>query len=355
MESLKLQDTNYLKESEDKWRTNESKIEAVNHTLDELLRKLKHHDVEILHLSDNVFDYSFKEMAASFDERVENRLQSVKQQIQEITKNLSNLSKVKEEDGPFTRVTEKIQKMVNNRLDCYTDGVDQKLIGLAQSNGANTQVPTETLDGKKILYQCGKKIINPDKVMRSVDGTLRIKKKERVNQGPTTSKNNSIVSKKRLEESQGSSEHEDPQKKRSNFDRLKTVREKNKKKMSERPKERKEETIESYGNIYFKGSNSMQQPGSFCKFGEKCWNRDCERTHQKSPGGENFLKTDTQQISQLHQAPHFEIFLSYYGTGHRNHGFYPQSPGYRPSPNFLFPSVISPSMGVVPNLLNYQD
>ncbi len=112
-----------------------TKLAVLNDTLDELLRKLKQHDIELLHLSDNVFDYSYKEMASNFEERVDNRLTTIKQQIQEMVQSISNLNKLKREDEPLATLTEKIQKMVERRLECFTVKVDQKLISLAYSHG----------------------------------------------------------------------------------------------------------------------------------------------------------------------------------------------------------------------------
>ncbi len=256
----------------------ETKLAEVNATLDELLTKTKYHDVELLHLSNNVFDYSFQEMASNFDERVDNRLMTIKQQIQELSHNISSLNKAKKVDDSTVKLTETIQKMVNNKLDCYTDGINQKLVHIAQSNGASIKVPTETVDGKKILYKCEGKIVQPDDVFTSVDGSVKMKKERKEGQNSLTPKNTRRVS---FTESYTPQESKSSQKKQSNYERLKVVREKNKKKLARKPDHQNDE-IQSYGNIYFKGSHSLQQTQPSCKFGEKCWNRDCTRRHSNS-------------------------------------------------------------------------
>ena len=62
-------------------------------SIDNLYKKTKQHDGDILTLSENVYDYSFKEMAASFDERMDNRLSNVKTQIIELTQQVQNAIK----------------------------------------------------------------------------------------------------------------------------------------------------------------------------------------------------------------------------------------------------------------------
>ncbi len=256
----------------------------LNDTLDELLRKLKQHDMELLHLSDNVFDYSYKEMASNFEERVDNRLTNIKQQIQEMVKSISNLNKLKREDEPLSTLTEKIQKMVERRLECFTNKVDQKLISLAHSHGTNFSAPSESLDGKRILYKSGEDYLEPNEVMTSIDGSLLLKG-DRKDHSLVSSKNKTRTDQTRSSAPHSSFDSKESRKKQSNYARLKPIREKNKRKLEEQKKSRKEDTIQSHGNIYFKDHHhSMQQPGSSCKFGEKCWNKNCDRRHPNSPG-----------------------------------------------------------------------
>ena len=151
IEHAKLQDLSTLKNNKEKWKINKTKLEAANNALEEILKKIKQHDLEILHLSDNVFDYSFKEMADNFDQRVDNRLTIFKQQLQEMSQNITNLSKEQREGIGYDKFIEKVQKMVNNKLECYTDSVDQKIINIA--NLKDFKAPAETMSGKKILYK----------------------------------------------------------------------------------------------------------------------------------------------------------------------------------------------------------
>jgi len=79
-ESLKIQDLKFTHAAEEKWSLTETRLEELSTNLETLLKKSKQHDYDILGLSENVYDYSFREMASSFDERVDNRLTNIKQQ-----------------------------------------------------------------------------------------------------------------------------------------------------------------------------------------------------------------------------------------------------------------------------------
>jgi len=176
IEILKVQDLKYIQEAEEKRKRIDTQIDEINSNLEALMRKTKQHDTEILGLSDNVFDYSYKEMASSFDERVDNRLINVKQQIKDISTQISNLNKTNYEETTLNNFLTKIQKSVENKLEAHADMIDQKLNNLA-TNPSKLSVPLTTEGGKKILYKAGKSYADPKDIQASIDGTFKWKEK----------------------------------------------------------------------------------------------------------------------------------------------------------------------------------
>lgn len=172
-EILKIQDIKYTQEAQEKWNRTESRLEELNANLEALLKKAKQHDQDILGLSENVYDYSFKEMASSFDERVDNRLASLKLQMKEVLSQITNLNKATYEENNSSLLINKLQKMVENKLEAHIDLIDQKLLKIASNNSAITSVPSETEDGKKILYKVGKSFVDPCHLKVSVDGSVK--------------------------------------------------------------------------------------------------------------------------------------------------------------------------------------
>jgi len=263
IEYAKLQDLSILKNNEEKWKTNETKLEAANNALEEIFKKIKQHDVEILHLSDNVFDYSYKEMADNFDQRVDNRLTKFKQQLQEMSQNITNLSKEQREDNGFDKFIEKVQKMVNNKLECYTDSIDQKLINIA--NLKDSKAPAETMSGKKILYKTKDRFVDPDQVQVLVDGSYHLiqEKKEDCPENPqhTLPHSNKYP------------------KEQSNHERSKNTKERNKNKLSNYQTQRKKTPMPPHIH------NSKIE----CKNGLRCISRTCKYYHNED------LEPETQK------------------------------------------------------------
>ena len=176
IETLKAQDLKHIQEAEEKWKRTDTRLEELSGNLEALSRKTKQHDTEILGLSDNVFDYSYKEMASSFDERVDNRLTNIKQQIKDISTQVSSLNKTNYEENMLNNFFTKIQKLVENKLEAHADMIDQKLNNLT-SNLPKPAVPLTTEDGKKILYKAGQTYADPKDIQVSIDGTIKWKEK----------------------------------------------------------------------------------------------------------------------------------------------------------------------------------
>jgi len=175
-EVLKIQDAKYTQAAEERWNRTESKLEELNSNLEVMLRKSKQHDQDILGLSENVYDYSFREMASSFDERVDNRLINVKQQMKDLSAQISSLNKVKCEDSNSSILISKVQKMVDNKLEAHVDMIDQKLMKLENTKPFILNAPKETETGKKILYKFKDQYIDQENVQVSVDGSYGLKK-----------------------------------------------------------------------------------------------------------------------------------------------------------------------------------
>jgi len=57
----------YIQETEEKWKRTDTQLDEINVNFEALTRKTKQHDTERMELSGNVFDYSYKEMASSFE------------------------------------------------------------------------------------------------------------------------------------------------------------------------------------------------------------------------------------------------------------------------------------------------
>ncbi len=174
-EILKAQDLALLKDAEERWKINEDKLSELFGNLDSMTKRITQHDVELLSLNNNVFDYSFKEMAANFDERVDNRLNGLKKQIKELTESIQRLSNTGMEQSLAETIFEKVQKLVNNKLDCYTDSVDQKLIHINNTQMKPLEASNESLTGKKIIYMAGKRVVQPNQVIASVNGSYVLK------------------------------------------------------------------------------------------------------------------------------------------------------------------------------------
>jgi len=176
-ETLRIQDTKYLQNSEEKWKNSEAKFNEIISNLDTIFKKIKKHEDDILGLSDNVYDYSFKEMAASFDERVDNRLVLLKQQIKELNQQIQTMNKNYLQENSSNILLSNIQKMVDLKLDTYANSIDQKLIHIAHNKSDKLEVPLETVDGKKIIYKAGDEVINPNRIQPLINGSFKLKKK----------------------------------------------------------------------------------------------------------------------------------------------------------------------------------
>ena len=176
-ETLRIQDTKYLQNSEEKWKNSEAKFNEIISNLDIIFKKIKKHEDDILGLSDNVYDYSFKEMAASFDERVDNRLVLLKQQIKELNQQIQTMNKNYLQENSSNILLSNIQKMVDLKLDTYANSIDQKLIHIAHNKSDKLEVPLETVDGKKIIYKAGDEVINPNRIQPLINGSFKLKKK----------------------------------------------------------------------------------------------------------------------------------------------------------------------------------
>ncbi len=131
-------------------------------------------------------------MTISLDERIDNKLMSLRLQIKEINKNLQDMAKVSLEVNHSNTFIERIQKMVDLKLESYTYSVDQKLINISLQTG-NLEVPTESLEGKQILYKAGNEFVDPKLIQPSIDGTFWIKREnilEESQRGQSTNDNN---------------------------------------------------------------------------------------------------------------------------------------------------------------------
>ncbi len=136
----KLQNILNLKDDTEKWKINEVKLNVTKECIDDVCLKLMRHDTELNNLSSNVFDFSFKEMASNFDERVE-RLAPIKQQISELVQNVNQLHKSSRQENTSHPALETMQKMVENRLDCYTDSLNQKILNLSPNTSEASRAP----------------------------------------------------------------------------------------------------------------------------------------------------------------------------------------------------------------------
>jgi len=177
-EVLKAQDMKLLQSNETKWKQSEDELLELNNNIDNLWKKMKQHDNDIFALSDNVFYYSYKEMAASFNERVENRLSSIKQQMKDLTQKIQATRTLNHEHENSKLLLEKVKKLVEDKIDANTDTINQKLISLAHSNSNSLVTPKETIEGKKILFKLGESFIDHKDVQASLDGTFHLKKND---------------------------------------------------------------------------------------------------------------------------------------------------------------------------------
>ncbi len=131
-------------------------------------------------------------MTISLDERIDNKLMSLRLQIKEINKNLQDMAKVSLEVNHSNTFIERIQKMVDLKLESYTYSVDQKLINISLQTG-NVEVPAESFEGKQILYKAGNEFVDPKLIQPSIDGTFWIKREnilEESQRGQSTNDNN---------------------------------------------------------------------------------------------------------------------------------------------------------------------
>ncbi len=175
VEALRTQDTKHVQISEDKWKENELKFDEISSNLEILSKKIKTQEGDILGLSANVYDYSFKEMATSFEERMDNKILPIRQQIKELHQHIKCMEKNNIEENHSNILIDKIQKMVELKLNSYTSSIDQKFINLGYSKTGNLEVPTESMDGKQILYKAGDEIVDPNCILPSIDGTFRLR------------------------------------------------------------------------------------------------------------------------------------------------------------------------------------
>jgi len=173
-EMKRIDELKSYKESENvKWNSVNENLEQTKVEIDKLSKKINSNANDVLKLEAEVFDYSFKEFTNSFNERVDNRLIPLRNEIQDMTKFINKVSS--SFDTPLEKILETVKKMVDNKLDGFTDSIDQKLIHLANSKNISPQVPSKSLDGKQILYKINDKVIDPDKLQASIDGKIKIK------------------------------------------------------------------------------------------------------------------------------------------------------------------------------------
>lgn len=209
-------------------------------------------------------------------------------------------------DTPLEKILETVKKMVDNKLDGFTDSIDQKLIHLANSKNISPQVPSKSLDGKQILYKINDKVIDPDKLQASIDGKIKIKWCKFQNQCK-------ILSCKFYHESELCPNFKNccsptcyfrhpcaklEDKKKRMWNNSQSSNSNSRKYFSARvngtsksigSQPDKEQTSDNF--IPFNSSkqgtkstapfrsHSFHQPPPMCKFGTKCWNRDCNRKH----------------------------------------------------------------------------
>jgi len=177
-EMIKLQDINFSQANEAKWSQIDTKLAELNSNYETLLKKTQQHDHDILGISENVYDYSFKEMASSFDERVDNRLSNCKQQINTIRQQISELKKKRDEECETKILLTKINKLIENKLDAYTEVIEQRISRIANIESNNQEIPVVAENGKKILYKSGSTFLNPKDIIISNNGSLMWNKKD---------------------------------------------------------------------------------------------------------------------------------------------------------------------------------
>jgi len=91
-ETMRIQDLKCNKELENsKWTSVSANLEKVGKDIEELFRKLNNQEKNVVNLECEVFDYSFKEFASSFEERIENRLLPFKKELQEMLKTINKI------------------------------------------------------------------------------------------------------------------------------------------------------------------------------------------------------------------------------------------------------------------------
>ena len=174
-ETMRIQDLKCNKELENsKWTSVSANLEKVGKDIEELFRMLNNQEKNVVNLECEVFDYSFKEFASSFEERIENRLLPFKKELQEMLKTINKIP-VPNDNTP-ERVIELVKKMVDNKLENFTDTLDQKLIHIANTKSLCPQVPTKNINGKDILYEYKGNYIEPEKLQASIDGRITLKK-----------------------------------------------------------------------------------------------------------------------------------------------------------------------------------
>ena len=173
-EMLKMKDLELIKLNESKWKNNESQLEKIESRLDEILKKSLRHDKDISDLSQEVHSYAFNEMASDFNDRVNLKLEPLKQQIEDVTKKIANSPPRNEEDISLKNFLKEVEKIIDDKIGAHNKDMNEKLLKLEECHpGPNSPKKEEP----RILYQNGNQIIDPKFVMTTPAGILRFRKK----------------------------------------------------------------------------------------------------------------------------------------------------------------------------------
>jgi len=175
-EMLKVLDLKLVQENEAKWKKNETKLEELSTSLENIIKKTNQQGQEILAISGEVFDYSFYEGASSFDERVENRISTIKQNIQELQKAMEKVNKNSIQETTSDSLLQSVNKIIDNKLETMNSQVKDKIKQMNDLLNKEKKITEENVE-KKIIYMAGNQVIEPEDVIQDSDGKLYLKKK----------------------------------------------------------------------------------------------------------------------------------------------------------------------------------
>jgi len=310
VEMKRIDDLKCNKELEEaKWNKVNDNLARSQNDIENLFQKIKNQTNEIVSLEAKVFDYSFKEFVSSFNERVDNRLVPLKKEMQDLAKVLEKSSSTRDETS--AKIVDVVKKMVDNRLDSFTDSIDQKLIHIANAKNVSPQIPSKSIDGKQILYKFNGQVLDNSKLQASIDGQVKIKwckfaeqcynmkckyyhQEElclnwKVCNSPTCRLRHPKLKKYNEDQWLSRQVRENHYNRQNDFAKQRSFPQKQSNYQDNLKIQMKKQFNEDFVpfNKPMKTTkpttqnHSFHQPLHICRFGTNCWNRDCTKRHPR--------------------------------------------------------------------------